>query len=383
MKRLVLLGGGHAHVHVLREFARRRPADAQVVLASPFARQLYSGMLPGWVAGHYAIGELAIALPQLAQAAGAEFAETAAVALDAGERTVTLADGRVAEYDVLSIDTGAAPPRDAVPGAREHALFVRPIEHFVSLLERLVDLAYARPLDLAVIGGGAAGFEIALALAHRFRPDRGETTVRVSLVTGAGTPLAGYPPGVIARGRRALRERGVSVIEQLCVAVEADRLQLADGATLACNAPVMAIGGVAPAWLAGSGLALDERGFVATGATLQSTSHAEVFAVGDVASRHDAPHPRSGVHAVRAGPPLADNLIGHLEGRPLRSHAPQRRTLNLLSCGERYAIASWGGLSAEGAWVWRWKDRIDRAFIERYATGGARDEAAPVPPLAR
>jgi pyridine nucleotide-disulfide oxidoreductase family protein len=371
MKRLVLLGGGHAHVHVLRQLAAQRPADVQVVLVSPFARQLYSGMLPGVVAGHYGIDELAIPLPPLAQAAGAEFAQTAAVALDARERTVTLADGRVAEYDLLSIDTGSAPPRAAMPGAQEHALFVRPIERFVGLLDRLVDLARTRPLDVPVIGGGAAGFELVLALAHRLRRDAGAHEHRLVLVTGGAVPLAGYPAGVVVRGRRALRRRGISVVEQACSAVESDRLHLADGATLASDAPVVAIGGAAPAWLQGSALALDERGFVASGPTLQSTSHPEVFAAGDVATRVDAPHPKSGVYAVRAGPPLADNLLRVLAGQPPQPYQPQRRTLNLLSCGDRHAIASWGAVSWQGAWVWRWKDHIDRDFLARYA--GRRD----------
>jgi NADH dehydrogenase FAD-containing subunit len=172
---------------------------------------------------------------------------------------------------------------------------------------------------------------------------------------------------VMRRVARALQARGIEVLAQSCTAIAADHVLLADGSRLACNAPVLATGVSAPRWLAGSGLALDERGFIATGATLQSTSHAEVFAVGDVASRTDAPHPKSGVYAVRAGPPLAQNLRRLLGAEPLQPHLPQRRTLNLVSCGDHHAIASWGGLSAEGGWVWRWKDHIDRAFITRYS----------------
>jgi pyridine nucleotide-disulfide oxidoreductase family protein len=374
MKRLVLLGGGHAHVHVLRHLATARPDQVQVVLISPFARQLYSGMLPGYVAGHYAIDQLAIPLPPLAQAAGVEFAETAAVALDAREHTITLADGRVAEYDLLSIDTGSAPPRAAMPGAQEYALFVRPIERFVGLLDRLVDLARTRALDVPVIGGGAAGFELVLALAHRLRRDAAAHEHRLALVTGGAAPLAGYPDGVISRGRRVLSAHGISVVEQVCTAIESDRLHLADGATLASHAPVVAIGGAAPTWLQGSGLALDERGFIAVGATQQSTSHPEVFAAGDVATRVDAPHPKSGVYAVRAGPPLAANLLHALAGQAPQPYQPQRRTLNLLSCGDRHAMASWGAWAWQGDWVWRWKDHIDRSFITRYA--GLRPAAA-------
>jgi len=141
---------------------------------------------------------------------------------------------------------------------------------------------------------------------------------------------------------------------------------LASGARLACDAPILATGADPPPLLQGSGLALDERGFVATGPTLQSRSHPEVFAVGDVATRVDAPHPRSGVYAVRAGAPLLNNLRRFVGGGELRAHRPQRRTLNLISCGERRAILTWGGLAAEGRWAWWWKDRIDRGFVARY-----------------
>jgi NADH dehydrogenase FAD-containing subunit len=137
---------------------------------------------------------------------------------------------------------------------------------------------------------------------------------------------------------------------------------------------VLAIGAGTPTWLQGSGLALDEAGFVSTEATLQSTSHPEVFAAGDVATRIDAPHPRSGVYAVRAGPPLALNLRRFVAGGALEPYMPPRRTLNLLSCGGHHAIATWGPWSTEGRWVWWWKDRIDRAFVARYTARGARAE---------
>lgn len=368
MTRLVLLGGGHAHVHVLRDFARRRPRGLKVMLVSPFERQLYSGMLPGFVAGHYAIDEIAIPLAPLAQAAGVDFVRAAAVGLDAEARTVRLDDGRVARYDLLSLDVGSAPPRELMPGAREHAAFVRPIEHFVQRLDGLVALAHSRALDVVVIGGGAAGFELVLALQHRLVRE-GEERTRFSLVTGGPPPLAAYPAAVVRRGQRALARHRVTVFDDACVAVEARHVVLARGARLACDLAVVAIGGAPPGWLAASGLQLCTGGFVATGPTLQSLSHPQVFAVGDVCTRLDAPHPRSGVYAVRAGPPLAANLRRAAEGRSLRVHRPQARTLNLLSCGERYAIASWNGWSTEGAWVWRWKDRIDRGFIARYARG--------------
>jgi len=373
MRRLLLLGGGHAHVRVLTDFAAAPPASVELRLVTPYRRQMYSGMVPGLVAGHYLEQDCVIPLAPLARAAGARVVWSSATALDAAARRVTLADGSTLDYDLLSIDTGAEIDRGRLAGAREHAVFVRPIEPFVRVLDDLAARAAATALDVVFIGGGAAGVELALAFAFR------QAGARVALVTGGGEPLAGYPPAVMRHARRHLERRGVTVLRDACAEVQPGSLRLAGGARVACDAAIVATGVDAPRWLASSGLALDERGFVRTGATLQSVSHANVFAAGDVATRDDAPHPKSGVYAVRAGPPLALNLRRAAGGGDLVPYRPQRRSLNLVSCGGRRAIVSWGSVSAEGAWAWWWKDRIDRAFIARYALP---DEAAATGPSA-
>ncbi len=360
-RRLLLLGGGHAHVQVLADLARQPLLGCEVLLITPYARQMYSGMVPGLVAGHYRAEQCAIALPPLAQAARVQMVEGAAVALDAAAKEVLLANGERLRYDVLSLDTGAVMDRSRLPGAREHALFVRPIEQFVRLLDGLLQLAQERLLDIVVVGGGAAGVELAMALQHRLA---GQT--RVALVTGGGEPLAGYTAAVVQMGALVLQRQRVTVFRDSVAEVQARHLVLGSGARVSCDAAVLATGAEAPAWLRGSGLALDEHGFVCTGATLQSTSHLDVFAVGDVAARVDVQHPRSGVYAVRAGPPLAANLRHLVAGTALQPHQPQQRTLNLISCGSRRAIVSWGRFSAQGCWAWWWKDHIDRAFVARY-----------------
>ena len=372
LKKLVLLGAGHAHVQVLHGLAQSRPADLDVTVIAPYPRQLYSGMVPGFVAGHYTLDQCVIPLPHLIAASGARHLPTSGVAIDADAQTVTLASGETLRWDWLSVNTGPVMDRDrleaAMPGARTHALFVRPIEAFGQLWPQVMALAQRQSVHLAVIGAGAAGLELAMAAAHALREGQTAAPCHVTLLTGGPTPAANYPESVQRRVSKALQRLHITVVPDACARMEPGALILASGARLVCDAPLVAVGAQAPAWLAGSGLTLDEAGFIAVNAYQQSTSHLKVFAAGDVATRIDSPHPRSGVYAVRAGPALLANLRAALVGQPLTPHTPPARTLNLLACGARYAIASWGDLSFEGRWVWHWKDRIDRKFVARYAS---------------
>ena len=371
LKHLVLLGAGHAHVQVLHGLAQGRPDNLAITLIAPQLRQLYSGMVPGFVAGHYTLDDCMIPLAGLLARCGARYRQGSAAGLDARARTVRLSNGETVHYDWLSLNTGPVMDRDRIearmPGARTHALFVRPIEGFGQLWPRVAALARQRGIHLAVVGAGAAGLELAMAAAHALGASPSAPASRVTLLAGGQVPGASYPAGVQRRIAQALQRLQIEVLHDTCAGMEPQGLLLASGERLACDLPLLAVGAQAPQWLASSSLALDDAGFVAVNGYQQSTSHPAVFAVGDVASRVDAPHARSGVYAVRAGPPLLANLRAAMHGQPLTAYRPQTRTLNLLSCGNRHAIAAWGGFSLEGAWVWRWKDRIDRRFVAAYA----------------
>jgi selenide,water dikinase len=361
MKKLLLLGAGHAQLSVLEALARQRMPGGDLLLVTPYPRQLYSGMVPGVIAGRYTEDEAAVDIVALAKAAGVHLRIGQAVGLDAAARRVTLADGESIGYDVLAINTGPVQDRDRIPGAREHALFVRPIENFLALWKPTRALADVRPIAVALIGGGAAGVELVLAVRAALG-GRAE----LALVAEDGV-LASHPEGTRRQALAALKRARVQVLPGRCSAIERRHVVVNGSLRLLCDVPIVATGSDAPAWLAASGLALDERGFVRVGATLQSASHANVFAAGDVVVRDDAPHPRSGVYAVRAGPVLAANLRAFVAGGAVAPYVPQQRSLNLLSSGDGGAIASWGTWSARGRLMGWWKDRIDRAFVARYA----------------
>ena len=366
MKQLLLVGGGHSHLAVLKSFGDAPAEGVRLTLLSPSRHAFYSGMVPGVVAGHYPPGECRIDLVALATRAGARFIQDSAAGVDPARREVTTARGERLRYDILSLDTGSSAGDPA--GAAEHSLRVRPVEPFLAGWERLRESTKRGEIRrIAVIGGGAAGVEVLLAMRH------GLAGVAMEFALFSELPiLAGH--GARRRIARILGERGVAVhAGRKVVAAGENGLELEGGGRFEAQAAVWATGAYAPSWIAHSGLATDTRGFVAVSDTLQSRSCPEVFAAGDVATVIGEPRPKSGVFAVRQGPVLARNLRRALAGKaPERFRSPSR-SLALISCGDPYAVASWGRFSLEGAWVWRWKDRIDRRFVERYRLGPAED----------
>ena len=364
---LVLVGGGHAHVHVLKRFGMRPDPGVRLTLITRDVETPYSGMLPGYVAGHYRFDDCHIDLVRLARFAGARLIHDEAVGLDRARREVLCRGHPPIRYDIVSLDIGITPRGDAVPGAAEHTVPVKPIDRFAERWEALLDRARALGrLRLAVVGGGAGGVELALAAEHRLaglldaRPE-------VTLVTRDGLLLS-HNARVRAKFARIFAERGIAVrAGDPVVRVEHGMLHLADGGAVPFDEALWVTEAAAAPWLAEIGLALDPGGFVETDEYLRSPSDPTVFAAGDIAAMRGHPRDKSGVYAVRAGPPLAENLRRALAGRELRRAVPQRRALALIGTGDGSAVASRGGLAAEGAWLWGLKQWIDRRWMRGYA----------------
>ena len=369
MKRLVLLGGGHAHVHVLKAIGDALDPTVGVTLVTPVERQVYSGMLPGYVAGHYGLAECGIDLIALANRARALVVRSRAALVNASMRDVICANGEVLPYDVLSIDVGAQSFVGDAAGIEEHAVAVRPLEQFIEGWESVLARARAgRMSAVSIVGGGAAGVELAFAMAHRFAKEAGESAPHVRVLTDAHAVLPEHSAAVRARLVGLARARNIGMhVESPVVEIFADHLRLKDRIEFATDATFWVTGAAAPEFVRESGLQADERGFLAVNDFLQSHSHPEIFGVGDCATNLRNPRPKAGVFAVRAGRALAANLFSALHGGPLERHVTSRRFLALVSCGGRYAVGVYGPFSFEGRWVWRWKDRIDRRFVESYA----------------
>ena len=359
------MGGGHAHLSVLRALAKTRPAGLDVVLITPSRHQNYSGMLPGWVAGHYTRAQCRVDLNPLVQAAGARLVLDQIGGMDAARRCVGLTHGPHVEYDLLSLDVGSETDTSWLETLGDKLLPVKPLDNFFVSWPRILAVARAKKgYKLVVVGGGAAGVEMALAAQHAFR--RAGVDGHVDLVASESGLLPGHAKGVQTRVQRFAEHAELGLHFERGVGSE-DGVLLADGHLVQADQVIAATGARPALWLGPSKLGLDEDGHILVDKYHRSVSHPNVFAAGDVCARSDVAMERSGVHAVHAGPVLAHNLLAILNGAFLHPYMPTPRSLYLLACGPRHAVASWGRWSAEGQWVWRWKDWIDRGFIRRFS----------------
>ncbi len=375
LKDIVLVGGGHSHVGVLKRFGMHPLPGVRLTLICRDIQTPYSGMLPGYIAGHYAYGDVHIDLDRLAKFAGARLFHDEAIGLDCDAGKVLCRNRPPVPYDRLSINIGSAPTLRSIAGAAEHAVPVKPIHRFNERWQALLQRVRSHPgvTRIAVVGGGAGGVELSLALHYRLRNElhglaRDPDELKLSLFTAGGEVLPTHNRFVRKSFERVLAQRGITIYRNAVVKrVSAGQLETAAGETMAADEIVWVTHAGGAEWLRASGLALDENGFIQVNDCLQSLTDPNVFAAGDVATMVNHAREKAGVFAVRQGAPLAENLRRSLEGKRLRPYRPQRRWLALISTGERYAVASRGAIGFRGAWVWRWKDWIDRRFMMKFS----------------
>ncbi len=388
LKDLVLVGGGHAHVAVLKMLGMHPVKGLRVTLITRDVHTPYSGMLPGLIAGHYGHDEAHIDLRPLCQFAGARLFHDTVVGVDLDARQLRCAGRPPVAYDLVSFDIGSTPRVADVPGAATYATPVKPVDEFLVHFEGLIEQASqasgdADSLRVAVVGGGAGGVELLLSLEHRLRVLAEERApaapgVQCALFSGSQRLLPTHNRRVSAKFERIVAERGIE-LHRGCRVVEVDDGALVDasGQRHRFDSVIWATNASAPAWIRQSGLATDEAGFIAVDDCLRSTSHPEVFAAGDIASIEGHALAKSGVYAVRQGMPLADNLRRAAQGRRLTAYRPQRRFLSLVGTGDRYAVASRGPWAAEGEWVWRLKEFIDTRWMAQWDDLPVMDAEAP------
>ena len=350
---LLLVGGGHSHIEVLRALAMAPLDGVRVTILAREAHTPYSGMLPGYIAGHYRWQDLHIDLGPLCRFAGARLVVDEATGLDLRQNVVHCANRPPLRFDTLSINCGAAPRVFGDVGVP-----VKPIGRFLPKWQAVRDQIQPGA-RIVLVGGGAGGVELALAARNALPPDIELEIVTPELLPGYGRRAQRLLTEELTKARIGMRLGAVTD-------ASAGALTLRDGSVLAFDWLFWTTGVTAPNWIRESALATDTQGFVRVDSQLQSPSHPHVFAAGDVAALDGQARPKSGVVAVRSGPILAANLRRRLEGRPPRRFRAQKRFLSLIGTGDGRAVAARSGVALRGRWAWHWKDWIDRRFMTKY-----------------
>jgi selenide,water dikinase len=331
-------------------------------------------MLPGLIAGHYGYDDAHIDLGPLARFAGARLYRDEVIGLDLDNHTIRCRNRPEVPYDMISINIGSTPGFSDVPGADKFVVPVKPINNFLQRWDCLVTRVLARPTQarIGIVGGGAGGVELTLAAQFRLRQllqEAGQPAAEPEfhLFSSTATILPSHNRWAQKKFHRVLAARRVRVHESCRVlTVGEDGLQGADGHAYPLDEMLWVTDAIAPNWLGEAGLAVDAKGFVRVNDALQSVSHPDVFAAGDIAAVQHHPREKAGVMAVRQGKPLEQNLRRTLLGQELRPFIPQPTWLALISTGDQYAVASRGCFYLAGRAVWTWKDWIDRRFMRQY-----------------
>ncbi len=366
---LVLIGGGHTHALVLRKWGMNRLAGARLTVIHPGPTAPYSGMLPGYVAGHYDREALDIDLIRLARFAGARVIAGNATSIDLDTRQVLVAGRPPVGFDLASVNIGITSNMPDLAGFAKHGVPAKPLGPFAAKWRAFLD--GPEPGEVAVIGGGVAGAELAMAMANALK-ERGRPGNSITLIDSADA-LSTLGEKASGRIRAAMLALGVEVVEKAQItSIHTDHILLENGARIAARFTTGAAGARAHGWIGESGLALMD-GFIEVDQTLCS-SDPGVFAAGDCVHLSETPRPKAGVFAVRQAPVLYHNLRAVLTGDPLRRYRPQRDYLKLISLGTKSALAEKQGIVFAGPLMWHWKDHIDQKFMDQFQV---------LPPMAR
>ncbi|MEO1376889.1 MAG: selenide, water dikinase SelD [Cyanobacteria bacterium J06635_10] len=375
VKDLVLIGGGHSHVIVLKMLGMNPLPGVRVTLITDSSDTPYSGMLPGHIAGFYTRDDCHIDLRKLANFAGAQLYIDSVTNIDLENNQVICANRSFVSFDLLSIDIGSTPTTISVPGATEYAIPAKPVAKLLQSWYGLIETIKENPrkaLNIGIVGGGAGGVELALSMQGNLQ--QYNSNLEVHLFGRDNQLMPHHNPLVGNLLQKIIIQRDIKLHlgETVCKVAPHEDIERfyvisESGLKIECDYIFWVTQASAPQWLKATGIATDERGFILVNDNLQSLSHPQVFAAGDIATMKNHPRAKAGVFAVRQGKPLFDNLCRSSCGKTLKSYKPQKDYLSLIGTGDSMAIAIRGWLVLPpNKLLWHWKDRIDRKFMERF-----------------
>ncbi|MCZ8516951.1 FAD-dependent oxidoreductase [Paenibacillus filicis] len=358
MKTLLLVGGGHAHLHILKQLQTGALPGVRTILISPSEFQYYSGMLSGYIEGVYRLDEIRLSLDHLTRRAGIEWMKDRAVSVDPARQTVLTEQGTTVRYDVVSFDIGSLTAHTEITGVAEHAVMIKPYDAVAEIVEKI-----DRAEQIVVAGGGASGVEVSLAIQAR-RSKSGKLTP-VSLISAGGL-LSKSGPAFSRKITEIVQGKGIHLCTNDPVTdLTANRVRLKSG-SLPFDQLLWLAGPRAPAIFSRSEVA-DKAGYLLLNSKLQSVFYPNIFGAGDCVTIDEHPGlDKAGVYAVREAPILWNNLKQFLNDGQLARYKPQRSYLSILSTGGQEGLLLYKGLAFHGGWCWKLKREIDKAFMDNY-----------------
>ncbi|MDX2504448.1 MAG: selenide, water dikinase SelD [Gammaproteobacteria bacterium] len=381
VKELVLIGGGHSHVGVLKMFAMNPMPGLRLSMLSSDIHTPYSGMLPGFISGQYSYDDVHLDLRPLAEFAHCRLYHSKVTGIDTEKQQIFSNNRPPVKYDLLSINVGSTPDDFNIPGVKELTIPVKPVSKLFTQLEGIVHQALTDKnfTSIAVVGGGASGVELILSIQYRLQQEMARhgcknKRIQYVLLSAAKTLLPSHNVSVQKKIGKIFQQRGIKVsldseVKNITLQDEASSRNILcnNGKITQANAVFWCTSARTVSWPGEAGLAVDDKGFIQVNDFLQSVSHNNIFAVGDTASMVNHSRPKSGVYAVRQGPPLFENIRRFLRGHQLKSYKPQKHFLSLLNCADNTAVASRGFLALQGGWIWKYKNWIDVRFMHNFS----------------
>lgn len=363
--RLVLVGGGHAHLHVLQEMKKRNIEGLQVILISEFPYQYYSGMAANFIEGIYQEEEIRFNLRELCRKHKIEFIEGRVTGVNGDLKKIILSDGTEVPFSILSMDTGSKMAGSSLVGVETHGVMIKPLVNLHKIRKACEENTHGES-RLVIVGAGAAGVEIALAVqSHK---EKLKQKVTLTLVEFGDSILRGYQERLKKQVMDLLVSKNIKVMFNTKVTeIDKEYLKTTTGERIEYDDLIWAGGGAADSFYKESGILVDEKGFMLVNSYLQSLSHPFIFGAGDCITFSNYDYvTKVGVYAIREAPLLVENITRYSQGKPLQVYTPQRTYLSILSLGHKVGILQYGKIVVKGKNFWKIKDYIDQSFMRRY-----------------
>ena len=368
-KQLVLIGGGHSNVQVLRKLCMHEYKGLNVILISESYGAIYSGMTPGYIEKLYSLDEITIDLQRLCFNAGATFIKDKVVSLDENNQILYLKDHPSIPFDILSINSGSISNKQTIHLEKDSKVIaVKPIGSLVSKLEKIDEvIEKSSQRKISIVGGGIAAFELSFALHKRYYG-------KISLDIISKQPLVekNLNTTSINKIKKIAKKMNIKLISKQAISINNSEIKLDDEDIIHSDLILLSTGASLPEWLVKSKLEMNEN-FIAVNQQLQSLNFKNIFVSGDAASIQNSKRPKSGVMAVRQGEILKDNLFLFLQNKTLKKFKPQKNWLYLIGTYKNSAVLNYFNFSFEGKWCWVLKKIIDLNFMKKFSFPGQTD----------